>query len=134
MRYIDHNVNFGMLFLVLLASSFLVLSTLFFQMKYDQVVQEYNVKADALVKVSEDLEAHQDALGKVSDALKLAQEREVAFGKITARVSAEQSTQASASRTYMPPKKNNPVGTVVNSGFTARPGRASTALNGWGIF
>ena len=123
-----------MLFLVLLATSFLVLSTVFFQIKYDQVVQEYNMKADALVQLSDNLQAHQDALGKVSDALKLAQEREAAFGKITAKMSAERTTQASTPSVYIPLKKNNPAGTVVNSGFTARPGRASTALNGWGIF
>lgn len=133
-NYINHNVNFSMLFLVLLATSFLVLSTVFFQMKYDQVVQDYNVKANELVKLSDDLQAHQNALGKVSNALKLAQEREAAFGKITAKISAERITQNGVPSMYIPPKKNNPIGTVVNSGFTSRPGRTATTLNGWGIF
>ena len=138
MSYINHNVNFNMLFLVLLATTSLVLSTVFFQVKYDQVVNEYNAKAEEMAKLAEDLQLHQNALGKVNDALKLAQEREDAFGKITAKLTTNKRTDSlidsgSASSIFKSIRKN-PAGTVVNNAFSARPKQSSTALNGWGTF
>ncbi|MBI4148486.1 hypothetical protein HY490_04305 [Candidatus Woesearchaeota archaeon] len=140
MSFIQHNVNFGLMFLILLATTMLVGATVFFQVKYDQVVTDYNQQADLLDDLADELQFHQSALGKVNDALKVAQEREAALGQITARISAERQRIArnpiranDESPTRLPVRKN-PEGVTVNSAFASRPNRASTSLNGWGAF
>ena len=135
MSFINHNVNLGLLFLILMTTTMLVTSAVFFQVKYDQVVQDYNSQASLMDELADELQFHQNALGKVNDALKLAQERETALNSITAKITAER--QKRTSRESQPeilkkPQRQNPPGTEVNMAFASRPQK--TALAGFAGF
>src|SRR3989344_3888220 len=99
MSFINHNINLGLLFLILMTTTMLVTSAVFFQVKYDQVVQDYNSQAGLIDELGDELQFHQSALGKVNDALKLAQERESALSSITAKISAERQKRSREPRT-----------------------------------
>lgn len=129
MGYINHNINTGLLFLVLMTATMMVTATVFFQAKYDQLVGEYNHQASTTQALASELQIHQSALSDVNSALRLAQDREQALGKITANLAAPITREASNT---LPSPKTNPTGVVVNEGFSARPRRAATVLNGWG--
>ncbi len=140
MTYINHNVNVGLLFLIVMTTVSLISSTVFFQIKYDEVVKEYNSQADLIDDLAVELQVRQDALGKINNALKLAQERESALGQITARISAERERAArnpirttEAASVHIP-KRENPPGVEVNSAFTQRPKRGGYAFDGFGSF
>lgn len=136
MSFINHNVNLGLLFLILMTTTMLVTSAVFFQVKYDQVVQDYNSQASLMDELADELQFHQNALGKVNDALKLAQERESALNSITAKITAERQKRTSRTEAQpevvKKPQRQNPPGTEVNMAFASRPQR--TALAGFGGF
>ncbi|MBI4016208.1 MAG: hypothetical protein HY363_00770 [Candidatus Aenigmarchaeota archaeon] len=125
MSFINHNVNLGLLFLILMTTTMMVTSAVFFQVKYDQVVQEYNSQVSLMDELADELQFHQSALGKVNDALKLAQEREQALRSITAKISSERQKRTSRVDASAPvvrqSVRQNPAGTEVNLAFASRP-------------
>lgn len=131
MGYINHNINSGLLFLVLMTATMLVTATVFFQAKYDQLVGEYNHQASSMNDLAGELQLHQSALTEVNSALRLAHDREAALDKITTNLAMPRPSEAVFS-TPKPSPKPNPAGVTENSGFSTRPKRASTYLNGWG--
>lgn len=135
MSFINHNINLGLLFLILMTSTMMVTSAVFFQVKYDQVVQEYNSQSGLMDELADELQFHQSALGKVNDALKLAQEREQALSSITSRITAERQKRASRvdaeALVVRQPAKQNPPGAEVNMAFASRPKSAFAGFAGF---
>ncbi|MBI4450779.1 hypothetical protein HY642_02275 [Candidatus Woesearchaeota archaeon] len=79
MSYITRNANLLLLFLVVLAATFMVGATVYYQQNFDNLNAQYSVKLSQLNNVSKELEQYQATLNKIKADLQLRLAREEEF-------------------------------------------------------
>ena len=133
MSYIRHNVNIYLLFLILFTATSLVGATVFFQQKFDSMVNAYDSQIGQMNGLAQELSLKQSALQDAERDLELRQAREEKLNQINQKLasSVEQPKETIAAPTAaVTVDKSKPVvrnlATSVGEGFLARPKK-----NGW---
>jgi len=81
MGFITKNANMILLFLIVLSAVSLVGATVFFQMNFEKINNEYSQKVQQLQVVSKDLQTQQSLLDKIKSELSIKTERETQLGE-----------------------------------------------------
>ena len=81
MGFIRKNANIILLFLLVISSAALIGATVFFQLNFDRLNEEYNYKMTQLSSVSRELQSQQDLLENVKQELSLKTAREEEFSE-----------------------------------------------------
>ena len=126
MSYIKHNVNMSLLFLVLFTATSLVGATVFFQHKFDSMVNAYNGQIAQMNDLADELNLKQSALQDAEKNLALRQAREDKLNQINQKLasSVEQPTGA----VTVDKSKPRVISTSIGEGFTASPKRSGWAF------
>lgn len=81
MSFITKNANSILLLLLIISSAALIGATIFFQLNFERINDEYNYKLSELQKVSTELETHQELLNKIKSELSVKTAREQEFSE-----------------------------------------------------
>lgn len=132
MAYIKHNVNMGLLFLILFTATSLVGATVFFQHKFDTMVAAYDTQLGNMNSIAQELSLKQAALHDAEKDLQLRQAREDKLNQINEKLASAANDQPAAPTGAVVQEPDNGPrtipSTVVGSGFGARPRRGGYAF------
>jgi len=81
MSFINKNANVFLLFLLILSATILVAATVFFQINFERINTEYNVKLQQLQQVSKELDSDRALLERTKGELTVKSQREESLGQ-----------------------------------------------------
>ncbi|OYT32660.1 hypothetical protein B6U93_01025 [Candidatus Woesearchaeota archaeon ex4484_78] len=95
MSFINKNASIVLLVFLLISAAALVGATVFFQLNFDKINNEYSAKISQLKQASEELQVQQELLSKVKEELALKSAREEEFSEKFSSVRSEKEALAS---------------------------------------